>query len=352
MPNIMCRTFLNFHSLRHRSTIQHVARTLPQKLLDREKGQHLLRNDTLLQKIVDSAHLSESDVVLEIGSGSGNITLRILEQCAKVYAVDVDAKLTHILHKRVHKYYDEFAPKLHCIIGDVLQMDIPNDIDHIISNAPFQISSELIFKLLSFNYFKSAILVFQEEFIQKLTCNKKGKQYSRLSVNAQMHCKIERLFNIDRSHFQPPPHVDTAVVRLTPYNNDNNPWISEEESGKYEYVSLLLHNYGKYTNIEDMDQDLLKKRRFEYEQWNEFLKICFLQKNKKLPTVFDNTLQKMKHRIRYVGNRATYGDNVAIVLKDLFQKQDMTQCRANGTDIASFLTLFDAMRSHDIQFHA
>lgn len=301
-----------------------------------------------MQKIVDCAQLDESDVVLEIGSGSGNLTLPILEQCDKLYAVDIDAKMTNILHKRVNKYYAEFAPKLHCIIGDILKMNIPNDIDHIISNVPYQISSELIFKLLSSNYFTSAILMFQEEFIQKLISDKNSRQYSRLSVNAQMHCKIERLFNIDRDNYQPPPNVDSGVVKLIPYNNDNNPWMNKDIDYNYHYASLLLDNYGKYTNIEEIDEELLNKKLFEYDQWNEFLKICFSQKNKKLPSVFDNTLrQKTNNKIR-----SKDGANIFIVLKDLFDKLGMNAHRANGTDIAEFLRLFDEMRSLNIEFYS
>eukprot|EP01084_Bolivina_argentea_P131213 231630_1 len=289
----ICRTFLNFHSLRYRSTIQKTGRSLPQKLLDRERGQHILINDTLLQKIVDAANLNESDIVLEIGSGSGNLTIRILEQCSKLYAVDIDSKLTNILHKRIRNHYHEFVPKLHCMIGNILEIGIPNDIDHIISNVPYQISSELIFKLLSSNYFKSSILLFQQEFIQKLTSCKNSKQYSRLSVNAQMHCKIHTLFTIDRHNFQPQPHVDSAVIKLVPYTNQNNPWIKPNTNHKYEYAELLLNNYGKYTNINhNIDNNLLKRKLFEYNQWNDFLKICFSNKNKKLLTVFQNTLQK------------------------------------------------------------
>ena len=298
----------------------------------------------MIQKIVDSASLQSSDVVLEIGSGSGNMTLPILEQCSKVYAVDVDPKMANIVHQRVERYYIDWSPKLHCVISDILQMEIPKDIDHIISNVPYQISSELIFKLLASNHFESAILIFQEEFAQKLKSRCNSKQYSRLSVNAQMHCKIERILKIDRSDFQPPPHVDSAVVKLTPYSNEDNPWsISVDGSyGDWKHVSLLMNNYGKYTHSPEEDELLRQKKQHEYVQWNEFLKVCFSQKNKKLPSVFDSALRETRQRI--------IGENAAVVLRDLISGLGLNQSRANGTDIASFLRLFEQIRSRNFQF--
>ena len=266
----------------------------------------------------------------------------------QVYAVDVDPKLANILHQRVDRYYNEWSPKLHCVISDILQMEIPKDIDHIISNVPYQISSELIFKLLASNYFESAILIFQEEFAQKLKSRCNSKQYSRLSVNAQMHCKIERILKIDRGDFQPPPHVDSAVVRLTPYSNADNPWTVTVD-GDWKHASLLLDNYGKYTHSADgerepQDEELWRRKQDEYVQWNEFLKVCFSHKNKKLPSVFDSALRETRQRI--------IGDNAAVVLRDLIASLGLNQSRANGIDISSFLRLFEEIRSRNIRFCA
>ena len=300
--------------------ISRTGRTLPQKLLDRKKGQHILKTESILERIVSCAHLSKDDVVLEIGSGSGNMTIRILEQCSKVYAVDIDKSLTNILSKRVNKFYPEFAHKLQCIIGDVMHpnMQIPNDVDCVISNVPYQISTELIFKLLSESSnckWKRAFLLFQKEFIQKLVSQPNSKQYSRLSVSAQMHCKINWLFQIDKFHFVPPPNVQSALIELIPHEQ-NKKILSE-------------------WNIN------------EYNEWNEFLKICFFEKNKKLPTVFDNALKATKCKMKIAPSS---GENVAVVLKQVFAETNMEKNRANGTEIDSFLKLFHKMRSHNIQF--
>ena len=105
------------------------------------------------------------------------------------------------------------------------------------------------------------------------------------------------------------------------------------------HVSLLMNNYGKYTHSPEEDELLRQKKQHEYVQWNEFLKVCFSQKNKKLPSVFDTALRETRQRI--------IGENAAVVLRDLISGLGLNQSRANGTDIASFLRLFEQIRSRN-----
>ncbi|KAI4270932.1 MAG: hypothetical protein L6R35_006575 [Caloplaca aegaea] len=109
-------------------------------------GQHVLKNPGVAQAIVDKADLKQSDIVLEVGPGSGNLTVKILEKAKKVIAVELDPRMAAEVTKRVQGKPE--AKRLEVLLGDVIKTDLPY-FDVCISNTPYQISSPLTFKLLS-----------------------------------------------------------------------------------------------------------------------------------------------------------------------------------------------------------
>jgi len=109
-------------------------------------GQHLLKNPLIIQNIVQKAELKSTDTVLEIGPGTGNLTIKLLESAKEVIAVEVDPRMVAELQKRVMG--TEHSRHLQIICGDVIKMELPF-FDICVANIPYQISSPLIFKLLS-----------------------------------------------------------------------------------------------------------------------------------------------------------------------------------------------------------
>lgn len=108
-------------------------------------GQHILKNPLIIQSIVEKAALRPSDVVLEVGSGTGNLTVKLLDKAKKVVACEVDYRMIAELQKRVMGTPGQ--PKLQILMGDVLKTDLPF-FDICVANVPYQISSPLVFKLL------------------------------------------------------------------------------------------------------------------------------------------------------------------------------------------------------------
>lgn len=205
-------------------------------------GQHILKNPGIAAAIVEKAGLKQSDVVLEVGPGSGNLTAQILAKGVRqVHAAELDARMAGETTKRFQG--TPHAKKLNVILGDVMKMDLPY-FDVCISNTPYQISSPLTFKLLATSPSpRVCILMFQREFALRLFAKPGDKLYSRLSVNAQMYSKIDHIMKVGKNNFKPPPQVESSVIRMVPKNPRPN---------------------------------------ISYEEWDGLLRICFVRKNKTL----------------------------------------------------------------------
>ncbi|KAL8782610.1 MAG: hypothetical protein Q9213_005242 [Squamulea squamosa] len=204
-------------------------------------GQHVLKNPGVAQAIVDKADLKQSDIVLEVGPGSGNLTVKILEKAKKVIAVELDPRMAAEVTKRVQGKPE--AKRLEVLLGDVIKTDLPY-FDVCISNTPYQISSPLTFKLLSLPHPpRICILTFQSEFASRLTALPSSSLYSRLSVNAQMYSHVTHILKVGRNNFKPPPQVDSSVVRLIPKN---------------------------------------PRPKIDFVEWDRMLRVCFGRKNRTL----------------------------------------------------------------------
>ncbi|KAI0206059.1 rRNA adenine dimethylase [Astrocystis sublimbata] len=194
----------------------------------KDLGQHILRNPGIAQAIVDKAVLKPTDVVLEVGPGTGNLTVQILNQARKVIAVEMDPRMAAEVTKRVQGKPEH--KRLEVILGDVIKQDPLPDFDVCISNTPYQISSPLVFKLLRLpKPPRTCILMFQREFAMRLTAQPGDSLYGRLSVNAQFWAKVSHVLKVGRANFRPPPQVDSSVVRIEPKTGSERPNISFEE---------------------------------------------------------------------------------------------------------------------------
>ncbi|KAI9850896.1 MAG: Dimethyladenosine transferase [Thelocarpon superellum] len=193
--------------------------------MNKDIGQHILKNPGIAQAIVDKADLKQSDVVLEVGPGTGNLTVKILDKAKRVIAVEMDARMAAEVTKRVQGKPEQH--RLDILLGDVIKTELPY-FDVCISNTPYQISSPLVFKLLATTPApRTCILMFQREFAMRLVARPGDALYCRLSVNAQMWAKITHIMKVGRNNFNPPPAVESSVVRLE--SKTPRPQISYEE---------------------------------------------------------------------------------------------------------------------------
>ncbi|KAJ0629703.1 putative 18S rRNA (adenine(1779)-N(6)/adenine(1780)-N(6))-dimethyltransferase [Helianthus annuus] len=174
-------------------------------------GQHLLTNPRVLDSIIRNSGVGPTDTVLEIGPGTGNLTMRLLEAAKKVVAVEVDNRMVEILHTRVSE--SGLREKLTIICKDALKADFP-DFDLVVANIPYGISSPLVAKLVFGGYsFRGATLLLQKEFATRLLANPGDSEFNRLAVNVKLVADVEHVMNVSKKDFVPIPKVDSSVVK-------------------------------------------------------------------------------------------------------------------------------------------
>ncbi|KAL7117301.1 hypothetical protein ACP275_03G063300 [Erythranthe tilingii] len=180
----------------------------------KSKGQHILKNPLLVDSIIQKSGIKSTDIILEIGPGTGNLTKKLLEAGKSVIAVELDPRMVLELQRRFQG--TPFSSRLKVIQGDVLKCDLPY-FDICVANIPYQISSPLTFKLLAHRpLFRCAVIMFQREFAMRLVAQPGDSLYCRLSVNTQLLSRVNHLLKVGRNNFRPPPKVDSSVVRIEP----------------------------------------------------------------------------------------------------------------------------------------
>lgn len=192
--------------------------TLGHRGIDFKKvhGQHILRNPLVVSSIVHKAGVKATDVVLEVGPGTGNLTVKLLEASKRVVAYEVDPRMVVEVFKRVQG--GDMERRLEIVQGDVLKQKLPY-FDICVANTPYQISSPLVFRLLAHRpMFRAAVLMFQREFALRLVAKPGDQMYCRLSVNTQLLARVSHVMKVARNNFRPPPKVESSVVRIEPRN--------------------------------------------------------------------------------------------------------------------------------------
>ena len=173
-------------------------------------GQHFLNDETIAEKIVQSITI-DNHCILEIGPGMGVLTQFLLQYENK------DLKVVEIDNESV-VYLQKKYPNLQIISGDFLKMNLSDYYDDkltIIGNFPYNISSQILFKVLE-NKDKVTELVgmFQKEVAERIASKPGKKMYGILSVLLQAFYDIDYLFTVDEHLFTPPPKVKSAVLRM------------------------------------------------------------------------------------------------------------------------------------------
>lgn len=172
----------------------------------RSMGQHFLVDHTVIERQVKYAKIKKGERVLEIGAGLGFLTDDLIKAGAEVVAIESDRKFCEYLREK-------FGDKLELIEGDATKVVLP-EFDKVVSNLPYQISSEITFRILETRKFDIAILMYQKEFAERMVAGEISALYGRLSVMAAYRADCEILEIVNRRCFWPQPKVDSALVLM------------------------------------------------------------------------------------------------------------------------------------------
>ena len=231
-------------------------------------GQNFLIDQQLIGQIVTAINPSSDDNLIEIGPGMAAITEHLVKLCPSMTLVELDRDLIEFLKRKLIDY-----PSVSIINGDALKTNFGEFYQgeklRLVGNLPYNISTPLLFHLLDTKeYIRDMHFMLQREVVDRLSASPGEKSYGRLSVMIQYHCRVMPLIPVPPSSFNPAPKVQSAVVRLTPY--DEPPHKAENPELLSKIVSLCfqqrrktlkncLNSYAQYILSDTNTVDLTKR---------------------------------------------------------------------------------------------
>ncbi|MGH8250491.1 MAG: 16S rRNA (adenine(1518)-N(6)/adenine(1519)-N(6))-dimethyltransferase RsmA [Steroidobacteraceae bacterium] len=192
-------------------------------------GQHFLHDPGVIARIVEAINPQPGQRLVEIGPGRGALTLPLLRRCRRLEVIEIDRDLVPGLHR-----LGEGAGELVVHQGDVLEFDIAalhggGAKLRLCGNLPYNISTPLLFHLLAASEAVSDMhFMLQKEVVDRMVARPGNKTYGRLTVMLAAACRSEALFKVGRGAFQPPPQVESAIVRLVPHTSEPFPLPDRE----------------------------------------------------------------------------------------------------------------------------
>ncbi len=180
-------------------------------------GQHFLADRSVLASIVDAIRPQAQDGLLEIGPGLGVLTAELLRTVPRLAAVEIDRDLCDRLRRR-------FGPdRLTLFEADALKFNPAQALDalgverlRVVGNLPYNISSPLMVALVAARHqIRDQHFLLQKEVVERIVAAPGSTSYGRLSVILQAFYEVELLFEVPPESFDPPPRVDSAVLRMT-----------------------------------------------------------------------------------------------------------------------------------------
>ncbi len=211
-------------------------------------GQNFLRDEKVLQKIIQSANLNSDDFIIEVGPGEGVLTEELAKRVKKVLAIEIDERLAVLLKNKF-----ENQKNIEIISGDILKINLPEMIRKyitavetprrgvstgnagsinykLIANIPYYITSAIIRLFLECKYPPTEMILMVQKEVAKRICAKPGAM-SILAVSVQYYATPELLFYVDKKSFFPVPEVDSAVIKIEVRRKKNEE--SHAESKKF-----------------------------------------------------------------------------------------------------------------------
>ena len=185
-------------------------------------GQSFLIDNNITAKIVKISDINNDDIVVEIGAGLGVMTAMIAEHAQKVIALEIDQKLLNVLQEELKDFSN-----IEILKQDVMKYDFSSVFGEVrehagdlrklkvIGNIPYNISSQILFRLIGFrDYISTIVLMFQKEVAERIMASPGTKEYGLLSVINSMYTLPSRVTMVPASCFYPKPKVDSAVLKM------------------------------------------------------------------------------------------------------------------------------------------
>jgi 16S rRNA (adenine1518-N6/adenine1519-N6)-dimethyltransferase len=239
-------------------------------------GQHFLTDTSVLEAIISAIDPKPGQALIEIGPGLGALTWPLLERCERLTVIELDRDLAARLRKNA---------ALEVIEADVLKVDVAaiaaqrDSKLRIVGNLPYNISTPILFHLLDqAAQIEDQHFMLQREVVQRMAAGPCTKDYGRLSVMLQWRYHIESLFDVPPEAFEPPPRVDSAVVRMLPWPQpaavDRAILESLVASAFSQRRKLLRHSLGRWLEERGFNGEFDLQRRGEEVPVGEYVALA------------------------------------------------------------------------------
>ena len=188
-------------------------------------GQHFLRDQRTIQRIIDALNPKSDDTIVEIGPGTGALTSVLVERTGRLIAIEFDNKLAPLLQERFVGF-DNFK----LVMGDALTVDfckeiLPAQSARLVANLPYNISTAILQRLIAQRAcIDEMVLMLQREVVERVLAPAGTSDRGFISVLVEAYCEAEKLFDVAPGAFRPPPKVWSSVMRLkfrTRINTEN-----------------------------------------------------------------------------------------------------------------------------------
>ncbi len=178
-------------------------------------GQHFLHDKNIIRKIISVVQPKKNDDFIEIGPGAGALTNPLVDKVDRITLIEKDIDLIPLLKKQFSIY-----ESVNVLQEDILKcnlMDLVHDETRIIGNLPYNISTEIIFKIISISSkVKDLHFMLQKEVVDRMIASPGSKTYGRLSIMVQVYFEVEKLFDISPNVFIPKPKIQSSYIKMAP----------------------------------------------------------------------------------------------------------------------------------------
>ena len=240
-------------------------------------GQHFLVDGSVIDRIVDCIDPRAGQALVEIGPGRGALTFALLQRTPRLTVIELDRDLAARLRR---------SAGLEVVEADVLQVDFAalapaggSGKLRVVGNLPYNISTPILFHLLeAADRIEDQHFMLQKEVVARIAAAPNGKDYGRLSVMLQWRYETEALLDVPPEAFEPPPRVDSAVLRMTPRASPAaiEPALLREivTSAFSQRRKLLRHTLGRWLEARGASVTFDVQRRAEEVPVEEYLRLA------------------------------------------------------------------------------
>lgn len=241
-------------------------------------GQHFLKEPRVAQRIAESLSLAGTayNTVVEVGPGKGMLTQYLLEGDFQLYMVEADRDMVDHLLNWKPELKDQLIP------NDFMKWqpgDLTDEPFALIGNFPYNISSQIVIKVLENKaQIPEMVGMFQREVGERICALHGSKTFGVLSVLTQAYYDAKLLFRLGKGHFNPPPKVDSAVIRLTRKAEEpdcSEIWLRRVVKSSFQQRRKMMRNTLKgFVKDQDWLKDPIFSRRPEQLSVSEFINLA------------------------------------------------------------------------------